>query len=283
MSPTPNASKTTRVSAARSQASGNRTWWYVGAAIVVVGVAFVAAVAVSQNKKTSVATGSEAAAIVKKVTSVPLSVQTTVGLGGVTYQPKKLTGAALTAGGKPEVLFIGAEYCPYCATERWAVVNALSRFGTFTNLGMTASSSSDVFPNTPTFTFYRSSFTSKYLTFTAVETETNKPDSNGGYQKLQTPTAAQTKLFTTVGDGSIPFIDIGGKYLTSGATYDAQVLQGKSAAEIASAMHDPSTDIAKGSIGSANLLTALICQATGQQPGAVCKAPAVKEITAALS
>ena len=37
---------------------------------------------------------------------------------------------ALTSGGKPEILYVGAEYCPYCAAERWAMVVALSRFGT---------------------------------------------------------------------------------------------------------------------------------------------------------
>jgi hypothetical protein len=32
------------------------------------------------------------------------------------------------------MLYIGAEYCPYCAAERWPLVMALSKFGTFSNL-----------------------------------------------------------------------------------------------------------------------------------------------------
>ena len=44
----------------------------------------------------------------------------------------------LTADGKPLVLYVGAEYCPYCAAERCAMVQALSRFGTFSNLTFVA-------------------------------------------------------------------------------------------------------------------------------------------------
>src|SRR5438270_1263439 len=38
--------------------------------------------------------------------------------------------APLRQGRKPVFLFVGAQYCPFCAAERWAVVKALSRFGT---------------------------------------------------------------------------------------------------------------------------------------------------------
>ncbi len=31
---------------------------------------------------------------------------------------------ALTSGGKPQIVYMGAEYCPYCAAERWAMVVA---------------------------------------------------------------------------------------------------------------------------------------------------------------
>ena len=50
-------------------------------------------------------------------------------------------------GGKsPAMLYYGAEYCPYCAAERWAMTAALSRFGTWSELKITASSHTDVFP-----------------------------------------------------------------------------------------------------------------------------------------
>src|SRR6202043_382420 len=85
------------------------------------------------------------------VTSVsPRTFAAPISPSGVT--PPVATGkntALLTASdGKPEILYVGAEYCPYCAAQRWAVVTALSHFGTFSGLGTTTSSASDVDPNT---------------------------------------------------------------------------------------------------------------------------------------
>ena len=73
--------------------------------------------------------------MVTDTTSVPASTLDTVGAGsGVTAPPEIKGGTPLTSGGKPEVLYMGAEYCPFCAAERWAMVVALSRFGTFSGL-----------------------------------------------------------------------------------------------------------------------------------------------------
>ena len=130
--------------------------------------------------------------------------------------------------------------------------------------------------DTATFTFYGATYSSPYLAPTAVETETNRPQGTG-YQPLQTLTAAQQQLLITYGNGGVPFIDIAGRYVT-GVTYDPGVLQGKSASDIARSLSDPSSDIARGAIGSANLLTAMICQATGGQPGSVCDAPGVRAV-----
>ena len=70
---------------------------------------------------------------------------------------------SLTLNGKPEVLYIGAEYCPFCAAERWAMIVALSRFGTFSGLATTRSAAkngagtAEPYPTTPTWTSSRSS------------------------------------------------------------------------------------------------------------------------------
>ena len=112
------------------------------------------------------------------------------GVGKGTVFPQAITpinGAPLTSNGKPEVLYIGAEFCPYCATERWPMTIALSRFGTFSPLHGIHSSSTDVPASIPTVTFYKSTYTSKYLTFTPVETTTTDRT-----QPLQVPTSAQT-------------------------------------------------------------------------------------------
>ena len=53
--------------------------------------------------------------------------------------------------------------------QRWAMVNALSRFGTFPGLSTVHSSSTDVYPNTPTWTFRNATYTSPYLVFDHVD------------------------------------------------------------------------------------------------------------------
>ena len=99
-----------------------------------------------------------------------------------------VSAPALTIGGKPEILYIGAEYCPYCATERWAMVLALGRFGTLLRAARHPLVQHRRDPSTPTLTFHGSHYTSKYLNFTPVETQGLTEGTN-----LQTPTSAQDK------------------------------------------------------------------------------------------
>ena len=93
---------------------------------------------------------------------------------------------------------MGAEYCPYCAAQRWSTIVALSRFGTWSGLGNMASYSGDVYPNTPTFTFINAKYTSKYVVFKSVEMYTNYIDAaTSYYAKLQTPTAQEQHEIST--------------------------------------------------------------------------------------
>jgi len=194
----------------------------------------------------------------------------------------------VTSNGKPQVLYIGAEYCPYCAAERWATVVALSRFGTFSGLGLTTSSATDVFPSTPTLTFHGSAYSSDVLAFVGVETNTNQLTASGtGYEPLDALTPEQQQLLQTFDAppytsqaGSIPFTLIGNRFVISGSSFPPDVLQGKSWQQIASALSDPSSPIAQQVLAAANMLTAAICDLTGGQPSNVCTAPGV---TAAAS
>ncbi|MCW2494691.1 MAG: hypothetical protein JWQ77_615 [Jatrophihabitans sp.] len=225
--------------------------------------------------KSGTAATAASGSVIADVTSVPLSVLNTVGAGSITTPPTALSAPALTAGGLPRVLYVGAEYCPYCATERWAMVVALARFGTFTGLGQTESSPSDVYPSTQTLTFHGATYTSSYLSFTGKELESNQA-SGSGYAPLDTLSAADQAIVTKYNSsGGIPFVDIGGKYLISGASYDPQVLQGKTHAQIAAALSDPTSAIAKGADGTANVITAALCQLTGNKPAAVCTSAGV--------
>jgi uncharacterized protein DUF929 len=266
-------------------------------AVVIVVVVFVLVGTNHSNSSSSGSTpvgptGAALTSVVNQVTSVPAATLDKVGSGGSAVNngsPPIITlkgGAPLTSGGKPEMAYMGAEYCPYCAAERWGMIVALSRFGTFTGLQTTHSAAADGAgnaepnPNTPTWTFANSKFTSKYLTFAPVELETNIPDkSNGGYTNLQTPTSAEQALINKWdappyvpqgSNGSIPFIDFGNKYMISGASYDGSVLDGKSWATISAALKDPSSPIAQGVDGTANYITASICKLTNNQPATAC-------------
>lgn len=186
--------------------------------------------------------------------------------------------------GKPVVLYYGAEYCPYCAVQRWPMVVALSRFGTFEGLRSTTSPPPPAaLPNTPTVTFHGSTYTSEYLVFSAVETE----DRFG--RPLGTPTELQRRLFDTYNveritgsSGAIPFVMIGNRYAWVGSQYDPGVLEGKTFDQIVTALQDPSTEIAKTIGGTANLITAMICELTEGQPAEVCASEAIAKAQAAL-
>ena len=289
--------------AARRAEVRNRVLIVSGSVVVVIAIVLTFVVLkLNSNPHASAAggvsngpTGTALATVVTDTTSVPASTLDAVGAGsGVTGSPKAISrGTPLTSGGKPEVLYMGAEYCPFCAAERWAMVVALSRFGTFSGLSTVHSgnNSGEVFPNTPTWTFIKAHYTSKYLAFSTVEMQTNIPTSNGqSYTTLQTPTSAQQALLAkydappyvaSADSGAIPFIDFGNKYMLSGASYSPSVLQGKSWSQIASALKDPASPIAQAVDGTANYLTATICKLTGNQPATACT-PVVKQLEAKL-
>jgi hypothetical protein len=226
----------------------------------------------------------------RAVTSVPAATLDEVGAGSVQAVPSSIEAPELTDGGKPKVLYVGAEYCPFCAAQRWPVVVALSRFGTWSHLTATSSATNDVHPDTQTVSFHGATYTSDYLTFTGVETSTNEIV-DGRYVPLDELSAADQKTFDTYdrppyvqgSAGGIPFLDVAGRYVSSGASFDPQLLAGKSRAEIAAALGDPGDPLAQAVDGSANVLTAALCQVTGQQPAQVCSSAGVASGADALA
>lgn len=272
MSPKNRGSKYARAARRRSPrgpGGGNGVWWIVISVIVVIGVALVVATMGGSSSSSNTAIkGRKPApdALVKKVVDVPAGVLAKVGLGSA-QMPTKLTGATVSS--TPDVYYVGAEFCPYCAAERWAMLNSLSRFGTFSNLSITTSASDDVYPNTPTFSFYKSSYTSQYLKFGSVEVYDN--GGSNSRKTLEAPTANQQTVWQANGSG-FPFINFSGKYALKSPNFDVQVLQRKTRDQIAAALSDPTTDISKGAIGAANALTATICKLTNDQPASACTA-----------
>jgi hypothetical protein len=184
------------------------------------------------------------------------------------------------ANGKPEIFYYGAEYCPYCAAERWSLIMAMSRFGEYKDLRLMKSGSApEAFPETNTFTFQHSTYTSQYVDWASVETA----DRNG--QTLQTPTSDQLALVNkydappyTDQTGSIPFVSYGTQYITIGAGFQNSSIQDLTWQEIASKLSNPDDPVTKNIVGNANYLTAAICQSTNNEPASVCQAAPIPDI-----
>jgi hypothetical protein len=248
-------------------------------AAVVVVVAVLVGVALFGPKQQAVATGPLDPAVYTTLSTVPVATFDQVGAGaGVSNPPKAISAPALTTDGKPGVLYVGAEYCPFCAAERWPFVVAMTRFGQFANLQATASGAApEAYPNTATLSFHGASYTSQYLGFTGVETQTNTN------QPLDTLSGDNKAIFDTYNPGgSIPFIDYGGKATANGASVDPSIFAGKTQAQIADDIANPSTTISKAVLGSANVITAQLCALTNNQPAPVCTSSGVTTAAAAL-
>jgi hypothetical protein len=248
--------------------------------------------------------GAALAKTVRDISTVPASVFAAVGAGHLDTASigtakastgggylAPVAGSRLTAGGKPQVIYVGADFCPYCAALRWPLVVALSRFGSFSGLHTTRSAITngagqhEPYPATPTWTFYGATYTSPVLAFSAAETQSNVPDrASGGYTTLQSPDPAQLATMTKYDAyGGIPFVDIGNAYvqLSTLAPYGPQSLQGKTWSQIAAALRDPSSALGGEIDASANYLTAAICTITGNHPASTCT-PAITALQAHL-
>ncbi|MGI0061347.1 MAG: DUF929 family protein [Nitrosotalea sp.] len=198
------------------------------------------------------------------LSNVSFSTLSHVGHGSASA-PVQISGPALSSDNKPLIVYFGSEYCPYCAAERWSVIVALSKFGNFTNLSYMESSPTDVYSNTPTFSFYGATYTSPYISFQSVEFQ----DRFSG--PLQTPTPDQNALDKTYNpQGGIPFVDIANHYAVSGSQYQVTLLSGMDWTQISSQLDNPDSDVAKGIDGAANILISKICRSTNEMPSDVC-------------
>lgn len=278
-----------------TSSKGTQTGVIVAAVSLVVVVAVVATFILVKINRGAASTNSSSsglasASLVQAVTTVPNSslAQATVPIGSITLPTPINGGQQLSSAGKPVILYMGADYCPYCAAQRWPLIVALSKFGTFKNLHTTSSSSTDVYPNTQTFSFYGSSYSSPYVDFQSVEMQNNVA-SNGSYTTLQTPTPLQSQLFAKYDQPpyaatatGIPFIDFANQYVDSGPAYSPSVLAGLSRSSIAGSLTIIGTVTNSAILPSANLLIATICKIDNGQPGSVCSIPAVKTVISNL-
>ncbi len=280
--------------------SGQRQWLLIGGVLLLIAIIIGAFIVISRLQPGGQSVSTQASSqVFNAVTNVPPAVLSTVGTGGVQNPLRTVKGpppVLLGPTGKPQFLYVGADYCPYCAAQRWAIVVALSHFGTFNKLYQTTSSSVDVYPDTSTFTFSPSLYggslyTSSYIDFVAVETQGNQQDASGNYPVLQTPTTEQQQLLSTYDappyttqSGSIPFVDIANQYIAIGLSqgFSPQDLQGLKWQDIANTLSDSTSAVAKGIIGTSNYMTAGICMVTHQQPANICSTDVIQSIEKSL-
>lgn len=194
-----------------------------------------------------------------------------------TLKPVQNTPLLKDGSGKPIIFYAGAEFCPFCAAQRWPVIIALSRFGSFGPLEPIVSGEGQV----PTFSFHNTTYTSQYVSLVAKETGNNVPPPSTG--RLDTLTSEQQQLLDTYNkDGSIPFIDIANQFTSVGSYYQPETLVGNTHQQIVDQLKDPHSAIAKGVLGSANYLTAAICTTTNNQPANVCSAAPIPDMQKTL-
>lgn len=216
----------------------------------------------------------DASAVTRLVTGVPQSTLDAVGLSGAANLKAGASQTLTSASGRPLVIYVGAEWCPFCASERWPLIVALSRFGTFDGLGLTSSSSSDVFPSTPSLTFKGATYRSTYVELSAVETGDREQ------RPLATPDAQQQASFQRFSPrGSIPYLSLADRYVLVGSGVGPEVFSGKTWQQIGAALADPASPVARAVHRHANEITAAICDLTGGQPAQTCGAPAVRGFT----
>ncbi len=207
-----------------------------------------------------------------------------IGIGTASSYPSPSgSNVSLTSNGMPEMLFIGADYCPFCAVTRWGMIIALMRFGNFSKLHYMTSSATDYEPNTATFTFYNSSYSSSYVDFQEVETLTNT------YKPLQNMTNEESIVFSRFNANNteipaderdaIPFIDFGNKTIQIGAEVSPAIINPYNWNQILSFLQtNPNSPVTQAIMGEANVFTAQICNIDGNKPASVCNQRFVKTV-----
>jgi hypothetical protein len=294
--PAPAAPKRPGISAAMM------AWGAVGLVIVIVAVLVIVKLTSTSTDTSFTPTTPAPASVVQEVTNIPASVYNTVGVSSSAVPVTKPTVLSnqppMTLAGKsPAMLYYGAEYCPYCAAERWAMTAALSRFGTWSGLKVTASSHTDVNPGTNTFSYHGATLTSPYITFSGIEQYSNVPSSTAvnGFPTLQNPTAEERAVIakysssqynpyaTTAGSVTFPFVDINNVAIISSASFSPGILAGQTWSQIAGGLSDPTNPATQAIVTTANYISAAICASSKGAPASVCQSPGVQAAIKALN
>jgi hypothetical protein len=167
--------------------------------------------------------------------------------------------------GHPLTVFVGGQFCPFCASMRWPLVKAMSRFGAFSGLGQIRSQKgTDGFDSLATYDLTKASYRSDYVRLRFVEVA----GVNGN--PLQKPDAETSALLDQFDpQGSIPFVFVGGSYVAR-LPYSPALLQGKSFQQILDDVNSSNPgELGRAINAEADGITAIICKTNGAQPASV--------------
>jgi hypothetical protein len=267
----------------------------IGLAIVLLGALVIQRDASGPGSSSTVETFNPApASLITSLGSVPAAVFDTVGTNSPTVPvtPLQPTGSRdvwstsdASGSPKPVVFFYGAEFAPYAAAERWPLVVALSRFGTFTQLGEVQSSPTTAFADLSTFTFWQVKYSSRYVALQSVERYGILNPTGARYLGLEVPDARQTAVEADYSHGSriLALADVGGRWVTDGASFTPGALDGMTQNQIAGALTSPSSPLAQAVVASANEISAAICAVDGNHPGSICHSRGVTDAARVLA
>jgi hypothetical protein len=157
------------------------------------------------------------------------------------------------------VYYLGAGFCPWCAAERWSIVEALKHFGGWEGLTLDKSAEkNEPFLNLPTYNFHGAKFKSDYVDFIGKEFQ----DRNFQDQDLLTD-VDNVILDNYNLQGVIPFIFIAGKYIRIGSGPKPQQLNGLTHDDVKKQLESKNTDLANVIYDEANHIAALIYHSLG--------------------
>ena len=199
------------------------------------------------------------------------------------FIPKKVLGKFMHVtneplkqdSGKSLVFFMGAGFCPFCAAERWAIVEALRNFGKWEGLVETASAGHDEkFLNIPTVSFARAKYESDHVEFVGRETAYRN------FEPLQELGEKDYEILDTFNpDQIIPFMLIDGQFMQVGAGYSPQILEGIDHAKVKAELANPASPVGKAIKAEIDNITALICKSIGGK-AATCNSENIKSLVA---
>jgi hypothetical protein len=263
-----------------SKNSRHSRWAWAG--LVMVALVIVGAVAVFLARGGSDTDAPAAATATAASSTVADGSQQVSGAASVALgQVRRESGEPLLDAGTPLVFFMGAEWCPFCASERWALVEATSRFGKWSGLKeLHSRSGQDFFPSLPTYDLTRATYTSDYISLRHVEVATVDGEP---LQKLGHFEEGLVDGYDKL--GSVPFLFASGSpgRYTVELAYSPSLLEGQSFAALREGVAvGASTPAVEAIGGEADALTALICKLDGQEPASVCAEGSIPVLEGAI-